>query len=247
LARARGLGPRGRRFESSVPDTASIIYSSTISLRLRKVHFFGQNLYATLIIMETGELPLVDRRDESKSSEGVGGKESLGGLKTYEVGMHTFKKLNIAAEDKTAYILRTVRRIGCDAALLWRINPTGSEEILMTHYPPNEMTQHLEAIKQFSSVGDGETKAVLLTAGREAADWSRRLAEGIEEVSGVAPDMVRLTDEGTVNFEDSLQLMQKDKLAYQLCAARGKERSIFIPTQGGSYAYDERFGKSSST
>lgn len=58
-------------------------------------------------------------------------------IKLHNVSMNHANRINISASDNNTYYLGTVGRSGCDAVLVWRTDPKGNDEILLTHYPPH--------------------------------------------------------------------------------------------------------------
>lgn len=144
--------------------------------------------------------------------------------------MNTYKKLDIPNNDRKTYVVKTVGVNGCDAILVWRIDPEGSEQILLTHFPPTEIESHRRVLKEFSPRGDGITKVVYLTMGNEHSEWVIKLKEDIEQILKVKPEIVSLAGLPT----ESLKAMQQDSILYQLCATKGyngnpNSRRVIIP------------------
>jgi len=160
-------------------------------------------------------------------------------IKIHEVGMNKFKRLDIPASDYKIYYLGTVARSGCDSVLVWKIDPEGKDEMLLTHYPPSpakKLDEHLKILNQFSPRGEGTIKAVYLTFGTEKSVWTHKIEKAIMEITGSSPDVVRISN---ITADTIQKEMKYNDLNYQLIAIRGvngkpNARKIEVPVPKGN-------------
>lgn len=171
------------------------------------------------------EIPL-----KSSTSSSATERERESSAMIYDVSMNTYKQLNISNNDRKTYVVKTVGVNGCDAILVWKVDPETGDDILLTHYPPTAVESHRRVLKEFSPRGDGITKVVYLTMGNEHSEWVIKLKKDIEQTLKVKPEIVSLAGLPT----ESLRTMQHDSTLYQLCATKGyngnpNARRVIIP------------------
>lgn len=154
-----------------------------------------------------------------------------------EVGMGDSQTIVVPRHDTDVHMLRTAGRIGCDSVLAWHTSAAGDDSILVTHYPPTQLEEHLQDIRRNAPRGDatGVTRAVYLSYGYEADDWSVATISEIEQTLGISPDVVRMPD----LKPEHAALLQTDRTLYQMVAVRGfggvpTQKRISIPTPDGS-------------
>jgi hypothetical protein len=131
--------------------------------------------------------------------------------------------------------------MGCDACLLITIEPDGTEHVVVTHYDPEHVSDHLELIREKKNLHpNGKKLAFLLTFGRKDDNWRRQMESALTEYQGSAPEVVSLPDLG---IEQARELMKpQNKLKYQLAFTRGfggdmKAHRLSVPGTD----YDRKF------
>lgn len=154
-----------------------------------------------------------------------------------EVGMGESQIIEVPRYNSDVHMLRTAGRIGCDSVLTWYTSAAGDDSILVTHYPPTQLEEHLRDIRCKAPRGDisGVTRAVYLSYGYETDDWSVSTISEIEQTLGISPDVVRMPD---LTPEDAA-LLQSDRMLYQMVAVRGfggvpSQKRISIRTPDGN-------------
>ena len=185
-------------------------------------------------------------------------QEALGeGVHKYEVGQNAYQLLDIPSTDRDTHVVQTVARIGCDAVLAWRMDPTGVDHLLMTHYDPGHINDHIQVLRDNFPQGEGEIRAILLMAGKTTADRNKGITDYLEQATGKSPDVVIAGDDVT-SSEAIKRFMTEDPIAYQLIFTRGyngkpQVRRIIVPleqrrgsNEDAGYAYEKVFDPSQS-
>ena len=188
--------------------------------------------------MDIGQKEILPKPPATSSIRETEGNRTM----IYDVVMHTYKKLDIPSSDNKTYVVKTVGVNGCDAILIWRVDPEGREQILLTHFPPTEVEAHRRIIKDFSPRGDGKIKAVFLTMGNERRDWVVKLKEEMEQILKIKPEIISLAGLP----KESLKEMQHNPILYQLYATKGyngnpNARRVIIPFPNNKNIYESQF------
>ena len=180
------------------------------------------------------------------TSETIGG-----GFHKYEVAPSSYEVIDIPSSERDTYVIQTKGRLSCDSVLAWRLDPTGGDHLLMTHYDPSSIKDHLQVLRDNLPRGEGETRTVLLMAGATTANRNKVITDYLEHETGTPPDVVIAGDE--VANDDIGRVFTEDPLAYQLIFTRGyngdpKVRRIIVPNEKGrggtspyGYAYEKIF------
>ena len=126
----------------------------------------------------------------------------------------------ILPTDNRVFLIRTRGRTGCDASLLLTIESNGTEHVVVTHYDPEHIEEHLGVIREKSKLHPkGKKVSFLVTFGTEQHEWRQRLEEELTEYQGSKPDIVSLPELGE---EQARELLEPgNKLKYQLNFTRG--------------------------
>lgn len=156
-----------------------------------------------------------------------------GGYHEHEVSQNTFKVVDIPVSDRDTYVVKTVARIGCDAVLAWRLDPTGGDHILMTHYDPMHINEHLRVLRSNFPSGEGEIRTVLVMAG--AAEKNKPIIDYLEQATGTLPDVV-IPGDDAMSLEVIGRFMTDYPIAYQLIFTKGYNgrpgvRRIIVPRE----------------
>jgi len=148
----------------------------------------------------------------------------------------------IGSHDKKVYLVHTEDRIGCDAALLLTIQDDGTEHVVVTHYDPLHVQDHVRLItEKTSSHPQGKRFAFLVTRGDEGDEWREKVTQALHGyLNGAEPDIVALPN---LNENDAKELAKpENRLNYQLCFTKGyggdmKQHRVRVPQTD----YDKRF------
>lgn len=145
---------------------------------------------------------------------------SLPEIVVKEVPMNDFVEVAIPNSDLRTYLIHTVGRIGCDAALLHATAPDKTEHVVVTHYDRDNFGTHLGLIIQKLYEHPKDQRFANLTTAFGENDSGRRLLEQfLTRYAHGYPDVVPLTD---LNQDHARELAEATNLfKYQLSFVRG--------------------------
>lgn len=150
-----------------------------------------------------------------------------------EVNQNESKEIVILPTDKRVHLIHTVARIGCDACLVLTIEPNGILHVVVTHYDPEHIEQHLKLLKEKTELHPGGKRlSFLITFGSKGDKWNQELIELLTNYQGSNPDIVRLPEIGLKEAEEMGK--PENKLKYQLNFTRGyggdlKKHRLSVP------------------
>jgi len=159
-----------------------------------------------------------------------------------EVRQNLFQEEVIEPGDGRVHLLHTKDRIGCDSSLLLTIEGNGREHVVLTHYDPQHVNEHIRLLKErIFAHPDGKRFAVLLTRSDVGDKWREEITSVLQEyLNGSDPDIVALPNLGV---EEAKEIANPAKmLNYQLCFTRGfggemQQHRVSVPKGN----YDKRF------